>query len=970
MKPISFTQVSLIILLIVTISAHARILNVPDDFETVQAGIDAAEDADTVLVQPGWYTENIDFLRKEITVASTYILDPDENIINETIIAGGGRDCVVRIEEGENTPTLTGFTIRDGVADLGAGISVRRTDARLSHLVVSDNVAEGDHGSGGGIFLQECAPILRNLRVLHNRAQSSAGLRCSDVSIIIEDVTIFGNRAENSTGGISLSVNDNDPHVLNRIEVIENSATRRGGMRISSDEVNITLNNCIISGNTSGQDEIVSISNRGNTIFNNCIFTHNVSENEGVLCLDGNSNATFNYCSITDNISATKGALYITSGSDVVINYCTIANNLSEETGGIYMRSDNSLTVNNSIIYGNTPNQAYFHRDQEFCQIRYSDIQDGQEGIIFRNDDFEVDFGENCIELDPMFIDPENSDYHLSDESPCLDAADPAEGMDQFDTWHEMGAYPFETYGNLSGRVVDARDNSPIEDAEIIVSSGRDVDTDGDGVWEIQDVRGGVITVRVSKEGYNDFVFEDVNLQHEGVLELNTELLHGNMLVQPNAAFAELELGDSQETAVSISNEGNGVLNWSAEPRVWSQRGREQWDFEALSLDILPRGAACGICFQGENIYFSYRMEDGGVLLKTDRTLQIEDSLLLPPGLSEFSRPYNRLAWDGENLLTESEPCILKMSIEGEIIDTLDTGCRTINGLTWDPIRNWVWVSGRNWDSEEFGLFAFNVNGERQRFIPFEGNWGRLYLAFFPGDEKGSHIYILNEDRQNSFWKINEETSQITQISDPGPEVNYMFNMTISHEYEEDVWTMLAITYVNQRKFLRFYYLDEFTEWMSVSPSEGLLESGNSQDITLSFNTKYSEIDDVYEGRILFENDGFGDTFEFGVILEVLEPESVSDLSSTHTNNFRFSNISPNPFNSTTTIGYYLPVKSVVTINVFDLTGRLQATLVDKVTNAGNHEVKWSPQSFCTGMYFVQMQAGEFSSVRKVMLLK
>lgn len=78
----------------------------------------------------------------------------------------------------------------------------------------------------------------------------------------------------------------------------------------------------------------------------------------------------------------------------------------------------------------------------------------------------------------------------------------------------------------------------------------------------------------------------------------------------------------------------------------------------------------------------------------------------------------------------------------------------------------------------------------------------------------------------------------------------------------------------------------------------------------------------------------------------------------------------PNPFNSSTTIGYYLPVKSHVTIRVFDLAGRLQMRLVERESNSGSHNIEWTPESLSAGMYLLQMQAGEYSSIRKVMLLK
>ena len=59
--------------------------NVPGNFMTIQEAIDAAKDGDSVVVDPGTYTENIDFLGKAITVRSN---DPDPTL---TTINGGGR---------------------------------------------------------------------------------------------------------------------------------------------------------------------------------------------------------------------------------------------------------------------------------------------------------------------------------------------------------------------------------------------------------------------------------------------------------------------------------------------------------------------------------------------------------------------------------------------------------------------------------------------------------------------------------------------------------------------------------------------------------------------------------------------------------------------------------------------------------------------------------------------------------------
>ncbi len=57
--------------------ASATIINVPDDYPTIQEGIDASSDGDTVLVQPGTYLENINFNGHSIVVGSLFLTTAD-----------------------------------------------------------------------------------------------------------------------------------------------------------------------------------------------------------------------------------------------------------------------------------------------------------------------------------------------------------------------------------------------------------------------------------------------------------------------------------------------------------------------------------------------------------------------------------------------------------------------------------------------------------------------------------------------------------------------------------------------------------------------------------------------------------------------------------------------------------------------------------------------------------------------------
>ncbi len=78
----------------------------------------------------------------------------------------------------------------------------------------------------------------------------------------------------------------------------------------------------------------------------------------------------------------------------------------------------------------------------------------------------------------------------------------------------------------------------------------------------------------------------------------------------------------------------------------------------------------------------------------------------------------------------------------------------------------------------------------------------------------------------------------------------------------------------------------------------------------------------------------------------------------------------PNPFNPLTTISFALPQAGQVNLAVYDLQGRLVAQLVNGSRPAGVHEVTWDASQQASGMYFCRIQAGDFTAIKKMMLVK
>ena len=86
--------------------------------------------------------------------------------------------------------------------------------------------------------------------------------------------------------------------------------------------------------------------------------------------------------------------------------------------------------------------------------------------------------------------------------------------------------------------------------------------------------------------------------------------------------------------------------------------------------------------------------------------------------------------------------------------------------------------------------------------------------------------------------------------------------------------------------------------------------------------------------------------------------------------NFALSQNYPNPFNPTTMINYSVAKESNVTIKIYDVMGREVETLVNENKEPGNYEVNFNAQNLASGIYFYKMNAGDFTSIKKLTLLK
>jgi len=416
--------------------AWSKVIHVPGDQPTIQAGIDAAQHGDMVLVANGTYTgsgnQNLDFKGKAITLTS-------ENGAENCIIACEySDDCRgFYFHSGETSESVvSGFTIKEGKlwGGYGAGIYCNSSSPTITNNIITCNrVNTGWEGGGGGICCNSSSPTITNNTITANSADYGGGIYCSSSSSpIITNNTITANSAVGTLSpgnGGGIYCTSSSPTITNCI-ITDNEARSHdyyvhgGGIYCTSSSPTIT--NCTITDNKA---ETIEISHGG-----------------GIYCTS--SSPTITNCIITGNealgeSNAYGGGIYCTSYS--TITNCTITGNrayrprhdLGGVGGGIYCDTSSS-TVLNTILWNDNPDEI-----DGSITVTYSDVKGGWPG-------------EGNIDADPLFVDPSSDNYHLQASSPCIDAGTysgaPPDDLDgnPRDEFPDMGAYEYQGDGTGS----------------------------------------------------------------------------------------------------------------------------------------------------------------------------------------------------------------------------------------------------------------------------------------------------------------------------------------------------------------------------------------------------------------------------------------------------------------------------------------------------------------------------------------
>jgi len=292
LAPSAFRVASSVLLL--TASALAgRVIHVPVDQPTIQAAITAASNGDTVLVAPGTYNEQINFLGKAIVVRSQG--GNKVTTIDGASVAGP----VVRFVSGETLKSvLQGFTIQNGTLCCfpyeGGGIEVSNS----SPTIVSNNIRNNvGAGNGGGINIYFGSPVVKGNTITGNSVAFFGGTEGGGVDVTgassaqIVSNTIKGNFGVGFGGGIGL-FGAGTVLILDNTISNNTAESEGGGIYIVNESDEVMVQN-LITGNAgpegAGIYSLIPQSTTGFQLINNTI-AGNGASNAAVVADGFNTN--------------------------------------------------------------------------------------------------------------------------------------------------------------------------------------------------------------------------------------------------------------------------------------------------------------------------------------------------------------------------------------------------------------------------------------------------------------------------------------------------------------------------------------------------------------------------------------------------------------------------------------------------------------------------------------------------------
>ena len=393
----------------------------------------------------------------------------------------------------ESNPNMSHCTIANNQANGGADYCnggglyfLSNCNAVVSYCTISGNYADAQ---GGGINCNNASPVFSRCAINANRAyDAGGGINCCSGSCPIFNLCdICYDTADWWGGGISIWGNSHP--IIDSCVIDNNIADWAGGIALA--ESSPTISHCLIRWNSAQDVGGIEINTSSPHIFDctinynsatdggsggincvydsyptieNCVFNANSSSLSG-----GGLNCYFASASIYECVFSwnssyeSGGGINLNHSNTSILNCTVISNFASYQGGGIYLQESNP-TISNTIVSGNLANGGIAFNTSSTSSITYCDFYNNS-GSNFINVSGGIPSGlgtitttnansDPCDQYYNIFLDPQfvgGGDYHLTENSPCIDAGDPTSPWDPDSTVSDIGAYYLNQDSTLIG---------------------------------------------------------------------------------------------------------------------------------------------------------------------------------------------------------------------------------------------------------------------------------------------------------------------------------------------------------------------------------------------------------------------------------------------------------------------------------------------------------------------------------------
>ena len=869
------------------------------------------------------------------------------SISNNSGYQGGGLVC-----RSNSNPTLSGCTISNNTSTVEGGglLCYDNSNSTIENSILSHNNAY----RGGGIFVRSGSDLfLTNVVIDSNIAthDNGGGIFIDESLVTFSNVTISNNTATLHGGGVF--VDQSSSFYLSNASIVGNNSIEGNGGGIYLSYVpSPTLSDLTITGNSSIMGAGIYFYFSENSNASSITVGDNIaSHNGGGICFDYSNGSTLTNSIVSDNDGLSGGGIFTYFSDNAQFTNCEISGNTSNYNGGgiNFDNSEHPTCEGSEINNNNSTNSGggvYIHElaGASFidCEIN-ENITANNGGAVF------IDYATDVTFTTTKF----NNNNSTGNGGGIYSYFSPGLSLIKF----EMTG---NTSGGQGGGLFFNYTESEIINGTIVNNIAEYPYDAGGGVLPYYSETEIINTIlwdnNPSQIEYDDYwgtgtnvTYSDIQGGWSGTGNIDSEPL---FVDSANSDFALSENSPCIDTGTDVGLEYIGSTPDMG--AYESNFGEQETTTQTIQLS------------SGWN-WFSINVDDEDMSL--DSVLSsIGESATVIKNQTGFATYYEGFGWYGLDAIDVKSMYMISMLSSAELnytgnpIDFVNTPITLSSGWNW--IGYLPQVSNNLND-------ALDSIGENADVIKCQTEFATYYDGFGwygmdsmnPGD---GYMISMNSDAE-LIYGIPEGI--LARNDDLITNYHWLVN---PNQFEHNM-TITANVVINEIQISEVDQLGVFVNSecrgvaiptyfpLTDSYTINLMTYGDDGD-ELRFRVYQQETNKEIEllNNITFEINGIVGNDIDPILLKAKQiPEE-----------FGLSQNFPNPFNPSTTINYQLQVPCSVLIDVYDINGKLVATLINGQIEAGYHSVTWNAEHFASGVYIVRLKAGDFMSTQKILLMK